>query len=170
MLRRSQTRRYKTGMAGRLRRLETIHERHPIYFVTACTAERRPLLANKPIHDTFLRFAENASARGAWVGRYVLMPDNLHLFLVLEDDRIRLSEWIRSLKNTISKTLRARGDLSPHWQKGFFDHVMRGGDSYSQKWQYVQANPVRAGLASRPEGWPYAGEIHSLEYRKDLLM
>jgi REP element-mobilizing transposase RayT len=157
-------------MPERLRRLETIHEKQPIYFVTACTAERRELLANEPIHKTFLRFVANASARGAWVGRYVLMPDHLHLFLVLEDDRIRLSEWVRSMKNAISKALRARGDSSPCWQKGFFDHVMRGGESYSQKWEYVRANPVRAGLVSRPEDWPYAGEIQQLEYRKDLLL
>jgi REP element-mobilizing transposase RayT len=157
-------------MAERLRRLETIHEKQPIYFVTACTAERRELLANEPIHETFLRFVANASARGAWVGRYVLMPDHLHLFLVLEDDRIRLSEWVRSMKNAISKALRAHSDSSPCWQKGFFDHVMRGGESYSQKWEYVRANPVRAGLVSRPEDWPYAGEIQQLEYRKDLLL
>jgi putative transposase len=157
-------------MAERLRRLETIYERWPIYFVTTCTAERRDLLANQLIHTTFLKFVENASARGAWVGRYVLMPDHLHLFLALEDDRIRLSEWIRSLKNTISKVLRTRGDMSPYWQKGFFDHVMRSGDSYSQKWEYVRANPVRARLVNRPEDWPYSGEIHELEYRKDLIL
>jgi REP element-mobilizing transposase RayT len=157
-------------MAERLRRLENIYERRPIYFVTTCTAGRRELLANQSIHAAFLQFVENGSARGAWVGRYVLMPDHLHLFLTVDDDRIRLAEWIRSLKNTVSKALRVRGDTSPCWQKGFFDHVMRSGDSYSQKWEYVRANPVRAGLVSRPEDWPYSGEIHELEYRKDLLM
>jgi len=29
---------------------------------------------------------------------------------------------------------------APHWQKGFFDHVLRSGDSYSQKWDYVREN------------------------------
>ena len=117
-----------------------------------------------------MRFARNAAARGAWVGRYVLMPDHVHLFVVIEDDRIRLSAWIGSLKKTVSKVLRGRGEAPPHWQKGFFDHVMRGSESYSQKWDYVRANPVRAGLVARPENWPHAGEIHELEYRRDLIL
>ena len=157
-------------MAELLRRLETTYERWPIYFVTACTADRRELLASDLIHEAFVGFVKKGSARGAWVGRYVLMPDHLHLFVVLEDDQIRLPECIRSLKNSISKVLRARGEPPPHWQKGFFDHIMRGSESYSQKWEYVRANPARAGLVDRAEDWPYAGEIHELEYRRNLLL
>jgi putative transposase len=65
---------------------------------------------------------------------------------------------MKSLKNTISKTLRGKGVRSPHWQKGFFDHVLRSPESYAQKWTYVQQNPVRAGLASQPDDWPFQGE------------
>ncbi len=157
-------------MAERLRRLESTYERRPIYFVTAGTAERRELLANDLVHEALVRFARSAPERGAWVGRYVLMPDHLHLFVVVEDERVRLSGWMGSLKNSISKTLSGRGEVSPHWQKGFFDHVMRSGQSYSQKWDYVRENPVRAGLVARAGDWPYAGASHDLEYRKDLIL
>lgn len=157
-------------MSERLRRLGAVFERHPIFFVTACTAERRHLLANPTIYDAFVRFAQTASERGAWVGRYVLMPDHIHLFVTLESDKICLSDWVGSLKKGISKVLRRRGESSPHWQKGFFDHVMRGGESYSQKWDYVRDNPVRAGLVAQTDDWPYAGQIHELEYRKVLLL
>ena len=47
---------------------------------------------------------------------------------------------------------------------------MRGGESYSQKWDYVRENPVRAELVARADDWPYAGEVHALEYRKDLIL
>jgi putative transposase len=157
-------------MVERLRRLGTVYGRWPLYFVTACTADRCRVLANDSVHEAFLCFAGNASARGAWVGRYVLMPDHLHLFVVIEDERIQLSGWMGSLKNSISKVLRGRGESAPHWQKGFFDHVMRGGESYSQKWDYVRANPVRARLVARPEEWPYAGEVHEVEFRSDLIL
>ena len=157
-------------MSERLRRLDAVYERHPIYFVTACTAERRRLLANPTICDAFVRFAQTAAERGAWVGRYVLMPDHIHLFVVLEDALIDLPRWVKSLKNSVSKVLRVRGEPSPHWQKGFFDHIMRGGESYSQKWDYVKNNPVRAGLVAQAADWPYAGQIHELEYRKDSLL
>lgn len=98
------------------------------------------------------------------------MPDHLHLFVAHDDEIICLSNWMKSLKNSVSKTLREQREPSPHWQKGFFDQVMRGGESYSQKWDYVRNNPVRAGLVARHEDWPYAGEIHPLEYRKDLIL
>lgn len=92
------------------------------------------------------------------------MPDHLHLFVSVVE--ISLSNWVKSLKNTLSKTLRSLGCDAPHWQKGFFDHLLRSGEFYSQKWDYVRENPVRAGLVAIPEDWPYAGEIHDLEYRK----
>ena len=53
--------------------------------------------------------------------------------------------------------------------KGFFDHVMRSEESYSQKWLYVAENPVRKKLAARPGDWPYQGEIYPLEARGHIL-
>jgi REP element-mobilizing transposase RayT len=154
-------------MPERLGRLKQLWERHPIYFVTAGTAERKALLARAPVHESFRSFGKNAPAHGAWLGAYVIMPDHLHLFIALDDELMTLSRWMKSLKNTISKSLRDANVPSPHWQKGFFDHVLRSGESYSQKWEYVRENPVRAGLVSRWEDWPYLGEMHELEYRRD---
>jgi putative transposase len=99
-----------------------------------------------------------------WIGAYVIMPDHVHLFIATDDEKITVSAWMKSLKNTISKTLRLTGVAPPHWQKTFFDHLLRSGESYSQKWAYVRENPVRAGLVAKSEDWPYLGEIFELEY------
>jgi REP-associated tyrosine transposase len=48
------------------------------------------------------------------------------------------------------------------WQEEFFDHVLRSNESYSQKWEYVKENPVRAGLVKKSEDWPFQSEIESL--------
>ena len=149
---------------ARLRRLDRVFVDSPIYFVTACTLDRQAILDCELVHDVFRTFCLNSPQHGAWVGRYVLMPDHLHLFVSV--DQISLSNWLKSFKNTLSKTLRSVGHEAPHWQKGFFDHLLRSGESYSQKWDYVRENPVRAGLVAISEDWPYAGEIHNLEYRK----
>lgn len=151
----------------RLRRLDRIFPRTPIYFITACTDKRRPLLANDAVHENFQNFAEFGQERGAWVGAYVIMPDHLHFFVAFDDREMLLHRWMKSLKNAISKTLRSRHVPAPHWQKGFFDHVLRSGESYEEKWHYVRENPVRAGLAAVWSEWPYRGEIHLLEYRRD---
>ena len=117
----------------RLRRLEEVFERHPIYFVTACTHERHKLLADRQVQASLDVFGANGPERGAWLGAYVLMPDHLHCFVALDDERTNLPAWVKSLKNTLSKCLRGIGTPAPHWQKGFFDHIIRGGESYRQK-------------------------------------
>jgi REP element-mobilizing transposase RayT len=150
----------------RLRRLDWLFDREPLYFVTACTAQRRRILATAAIHRAFVSFATAGNEHGAFVGRYVIMPDHIHLFVALNPGKITLSGWVKSLKNHVSKALRGQGELSPHWQTGFFDHVLRSGESYQEKWQYVFLNPVRAKLVNTPEDWPYQGEINPLEYRR----
>ena len=154
-------------MPDRLRRLDVVYQHSPIYFVTACTANRQNLLTTEEIHTAFRNFAGSGPTYGAWVGAYVLMPDHFHLFVAIDDQRIRLPAWMKSLKGRVSSELRTAGYIPPYWQKGFFDHVLRSGESYSAKWAYVRENPVRAKLVSRWEDWPYLGEIHDLEYRRD---
>lgn len=148
----------------RLGRLETIFVDAPIYFVTACTADRKKILASSRIHEEFVTFGKAGPKYGAWLGRYVLMPDHLHAFVAFDAEKITLARWMKSLKNTISKALRAERIRGPHWQKTFFDHVLRSSESYSEKWEYVCENPVRARLVKKSEDWPFQGEIFPLEY------
>ena len=152
--------------SSRLRRLDWLFDREPIYFVTTCTAHRRPILGTERIHEALVSFAIAGGVHGAFVGRYGIMPGHLHVFVALDPERITLSAWAKSLKNHISKVLRDSGEPSPHWQRGFFDHALRSGESYNEKWEYVLRNPVRAGLVSQPEEWPHQGEINALEFRR----
>jgi putative transposase len=95
------------------------------------------------------------------------MPDHLYTFVATDDQKITLSLWMKSLKNSISKSLRRKRVVAPHWQKTFFDHVLRSKESYSEKWNYVRENPVWAGLVKTAAEWPFMGEVFRLEYRSD---
>ena len=154
-------------MPERLRRLQHHFQRSPIYFVTACTYQRQKVLDNDEVHECLIQFGKDGRDHGAWVGAYVLMPDHLHAFVVVDDARLNLSSWVKSLKNALSKKLRERQVSPPHWQKGFFDHVLRSSESYSEKWDYVRQNPVRAGLVNDWKEWPFLGTILDLEFRDD---
>ncbi len=107
-------------------RLDLIYFRHPVFFVTICTHRRRRLLANAPLHETFVAFAERAYAtHNIAVGRYVIMPDHLHLF-VCGDQEFALGRWIGMLKQFLAKTVDRAGASNacePVWQRGFFDHL-----------------------------------------------
>jgi putative transposase len=154
-------------MVERLSRLQHIYSHHPIYFITACTAARRELLASPAIHDAFRQFGKKGAESGALIGDYVLMPDHVHLFVSIDARQRCLSAWIKALKGSMSAELKRSGHAPPFWQKGFFDHILRSGDSYSAKWEYVRSNPIRGGLVAQCKEWPYAGRIFDLEFRRD---
>jgi len=136
----------------------------PFYFVTFNTHERRPLLARDEIHDCFRAFCDRAEEHDVAVGRYVIMPDHIHLFVAMPPVGLTLSQWIHVLRTVVGKQLLRLGIQKPHWQEGFFDHVLRSAESYGEKWEYVRMNPVRAQLCDQPEDWAYQGEIVRLEF------
>ena len=140
-------------------RLGRIFATGPLYFVTFCTHQRQEVLAKDEVHTAFVVFANRADETfNVGVGRYVIMPDHVHLF-VRGDYNFRLGRWIGALKQALAKAgmlSRAKGQV---WQEGFFDHLLRTNESYSQKWNYVRENPVRAGLVKSAADWPYQGEI-----------
>jgi len=144
-------------------RLDVIFERYadPVWFLTLNTLARQRWLDHAAIHAALENFALHGRDTGrAYVGRYVLMPDHLHLFVQLSRDEV-LGEWVKALKAIL---VRASAGQTGRWQKGFFDHLLRHSESYREKWEYVRMNPVRAGLVPRPEDWPYQGEYCPLRF------
>ena len=147
-------------------RLERVFTRRtrPLFFLTFCTQDRRRLLDCEEVHAAFVSFAALSPERAqVWVGRYVIMPDHLHVFVSAEGSSA-LQRWVASLKRHLTWTLKALGLPSPHWQQGFFDHLLRSSESYGEKWAYVEQNPVRAGLVEASATWPFAGEIERLDF------
>jgi REP element-mobilizing transposase RayT len=134
------------------------------YFVTFNTHQRVAVLARDEIHEVFHSYCVRAEGHNIAVGRYVIMPDHIHLFVGFPATGLTLSEWIGGLKTILGKELLRTGIQKPHWQEGFFDHVLRSAESYSQKWEYVRMNPVRAGLSDDPEQWRHRGEIVSIPF------
>src|SRR5438876_2288985 len=144
---------------GRPPRLRPIFDSYdaPLFFVTACTLNRRAFPSLKDAHDAFVQYAMRAQSFNIAVGRYVIMPDHVHLF-VRGDPDFMLSEWIKGLKRGISNAFVSALERV-RWQPGFFDHLLRNDESYAEKWNYVRENPARAGLAKAADEWPYGGEI-----------
>ena len=136
----------------------------PFYFVTFNTYERQTILARPEVHEAFCTFCSRARNHGIAVGRYVIMPDHVHLFVAFPIAGIPLPDWVQSLRSVIGKQLLRLQIYKPHWQEGFFDHLLRTQESYAEKWEYVRMNPVRAKLCERPEDWPYQGEIFPIRF------
>jgi REP element-mobilizing transposase RayT len=136
-------------------RLDLIYINQPLYFVAFATRDRKRIPSLDVAQAALEKYAHRAIENfNVALGRYVIMPDHVHLF-VRGDRSFTLSSWIGGLKRAMSARLK-----SPRlWQPGFFDHILRSNESYSEKWSYVRDNPVRAALVRNAGDWPYQGEI-----------
>lgn len=151
-------------MHRHLRRLHRVWIDYPIYFVTTCTFHRRRILTKSNVAGVLVEEWRAARERHGWaIGRYVIMPDHVHFFCAAELDAKPLSQFMQFWKQWTSKRIVRESAIGGViWQAEFFDHVLRSGESYSQKWEYVRENPVRAGLVTTSDGWPFEGEIEDL--------
>jgi putative transposase len=155
-----------------------------IIFDTICTKDRQPVLANAEFHSVFREVATKATA---WLmGRYVIMPDHIHFFAADVGNVISYENWITYLKSQFTKQLGGRGSRrtvghSPEaaqqeprppinagaqfrWQIDHWDTRVRKAEIYEEKWLYFLNNPVRKGLVSKPEDWPFQGEVFELRW------
>src|SRR5947209_20431214 len=100
-------------------RVDLVYFDQPVYFITFCTRNRRRIPSLGRVQSVFEKYAHTAIEKfNVAVGRYVIMPDHVHLF-VCGDDTFVLSRWVGGLKRAISVALDAR-----HlWQPVFFDHI-----------------------------------------------
>ena len=152
-----------------------------IVLLTINTDKRGSWLANEAAHQLLRQTWSEATA---WlVGDYLLMPDHLHLFCAPRDFQFTIETWIAYWKREFAwKRKRLAGTLAPpstapamrlapprallEWkfQSRGWHHRLRDGENYSEKWLYVQENPVRAGLSIKPEDWPYQGRVHEIHW------
>lgn len=136
----------------------------PIVYVTVCASGRKRILARSETMELILAKWKEASS---WlVGRFVIMPDHMHLFCSpcgLEHPPLK--NWVRFWKSRVSSEW-PYPDEQPIWQVDCWDKQLRRGESYQQKWEYVVANPVRHRLVSTPDDWLYKGELNVLRWHE----
>jgi REP element-mobilizing transposase RayT len=161
-----------------------------IIFDTLCTKDRAAVLACDEFHCVFRNVAADATA---WtMGRYVIMPDHIHFFAGDVGSNTSYEKWVKYLKSQITKRyLGGRGSrravaeenietarreprppvpqerrspLPFRWLTDHWDRRVRSAESYEEKWQYFLNNPVRAGLVTKPEDWPFQRELFEIRW------
>jgi putative transposase len=133
-----------------------------IVFLTVCTKDRKQILDDRVIHQHLIDAWLEAKS---WlVGRYVIMPDHVHLFCAPTDLHSKpLLQWVSFWKARSARHWPPPNDR-PVWQRHFWDTQLRRHQSYDEKWDYVVQNPLRAGLAECVDDWPYQGELNLLRW------
>lgn len=140
------------------------------YHITFCTHNRKNMLSRivGAIHEspkTQLTVCGQIVERivqkmpphlGVTVDRYVIMPNHIHLLLIITEERMRrairrapmqgrsiISKAVGYIKMNASKAIRQRyGDIAV-WQRGYHDHVIRNYEDYEMTANYIEQNPLR---------------------------
>ena len=133
-----------------------------VMYLTVNAKARKPIFARPDVHELLV---DTWSTADFWlVGRYVIMPDHIHILCAPGRPDAPLSRWVQFWKSMASRAW-PRPEEKPVWQRDYWDTQLRPYEGYEEKWEYIRMNPVRRGLVTDPADWPFAGEIHPLDWR-----
>ena len=135
------------------RHLPHLEKAGKTYFVTFATLLRRVLEPGQRdiVHTSCL----NEHELSCFLECFVVMPDHVHLVLAPYPD-VRLPVILQRVKSVSAHRLnRLSGNHGALWQDESFDRILRTTENLRQKCEYVCNNPVRAGLVSRIDDYPW---------------
>jgi REP-associated tyrosine transposase len=96
---------------------------------------------------------------------FVAMPNHVHL---LATPAVALPKLTKSLKGITAKRANAMLSLTgrPFWQEESYDHLVRHAQEFEKIRDYIEGNPVRAGLVREAgeyrwssAGWATGGSL-----------
>jgi putative transposase len=137
-----------------------------MFFVTTVAWRRIPLFRNPPKAELMMDVLEHYREQKKYeLHEFVIMPDHLHLLLTPAPE-ISLERTMQFIKGGYSYRLgkTKRGLI---WQESFTNHRIRDEQDYARHSEYICLNPVRAGLAGRPEAYPYSSA--RVKFQKAVL-
>ena len=86
---------------------------------------------------------------------FAVMPNHVHILMTVPGD-LSLEKTMQLIKGGFSfranRELGFRGEI---WQRGFSDVRIVDDTSFQQHREYIENNPVKAGLANSPEEYPF---------------
>ena len=115
-----------------------------------------PLLAQPLVANMVREAIDHRIKIGAWVVyEYVVMPNHIHLFLsvlrgTLKSTLIDFKRWTGHQAAKLTALNQGR-----FWQNEWFDHWSRSDEQDERISAYIRHNPVKAGLVTQYQDWPY---------------
>jgi REP element-mobilizing transposase RayT len=89
---------------------------------------------------------------------YCFMPDHQHLIITGTRGESDIWKVIVSYKQKTGFWM-SKNKPEIRWQKDFYDHIIRVNKDVATQVRYILDNPVRKGLASSWEDYPFKGSI-----------
>lgn len=127
-----------------------------MYHVTSRGDRREVIYEDDADRERFLEVLGETVSDFNWLCyAYVLMGNHYHL--VIETPDGNLSKGMRQLNGVFTQWSNRRHGRTGHLFQGRYKAILVDSDSYLlELTRYVVLNPVRAGLARRPDAWPWS--------------
>jgi len=127
-----------------------------LYFITATTKGRRGIFSRAENAETMLKILQEIRERGAAkIYAFVLMPDHLHILLKPEAEP--LAKIMQRIKGKAARLINQKeGKEGALWQREYYERAIRDESDLEEKYNYIVYNPVKGGLAEKPEDYPYS--------------
>jgi putative transposase len=123
------------------------------YFVTAVTAQRRSLFQVTATAELLQRTILDYRSQGRFLlHAFVIMPDHFHALITPAPD-VSLEKAMQFIKGGFSFRLKSKFDV---WTRSFNESQIMSEDKFVNCVRYVGENPVRRGLVSTPEAYPFS--------------
>ena len=119
------------------------------YFITICTHEKNCIFWSGGKLNTFGQIAFDAAMQisahfpGNRVDRFVVMPNHIHMILVVEPGGTDATVVIGQYKSQVSKEIHKIDPKRKIWQTSFHDHGIRNYRQYQHIREYMDTNPMR---------------------------
>jgi len=137
------------------------------YSVTICVERREHVFVSEmTVGPVRTHLARTSTGEDVAVIAYCFMPDHLHLLVEVVSDGADFRNFMRLFKQASSYHWKLRHGREL-WQRSYFDHVLRDDEDTIAVARYILGNPVRAGLVSSPDDYPFLGSM-TMDLR-DLL-
>jgi REP element-mobilizing transposase RayT len=127
--------------------------------LTLCIKNRIALFNTSEIVDVFVHIlSDSATKFNCIVPVYCFMPDHQHMIITGTDDEVDLLKAIISYKQKTGFWM-SKNKAGASWQKDFYDHLIRREEKLATHIKYILDNPVRKGLVSDWQNYPFKGSI-----------
>ena len=86
---------------------------------------------------------------------WVIMPNHIHVILEPYLELATITRWFKGRTSRIANRILGRTG-KPFWQDESFDRWIRGAGELQKLIDYVETNPVKAGLVTTADQWPWS--------------
>ena len=135
------------------------------YFFTVCLEDRSGTTLTDHIDLLRFAYARTVCELPVTCKAMVVLPNHLHAIWTLPEGDTDFSERWRRIKarfsnGLLSDPLRCRSKIKKRecgiWQRRFWEHWVRNDNDLEAAIAYCWRNPVKHGLTTDPESWPFS--------------